>query len=263
MKKGMKSVWNGYIKFGLITVPVKAYNANGANEKISFTTMQKDSDGLKKKRSSKKKDTTTVLAYKYDNDRYVEIDEADLSRIYIESMDTVNVYKFVDINEVKPNQVDKVYYLQPEEKEVPQKSYALIQQSLKKSGKNGVGCITINGRESLAAISTDGDAILLTTLKKPEEVRTDADFEYQSEESDEKEVEMLESWIHSNTVTGIRRMRHTDRYTKALLKIIDEKVKGNCEIVVSDRKKGTTYKDHVAALAKMISAEKRKSKTAS
>lgn len=269
--KAKKSVWDGDLKIGLITIPIKVYNANSQNKKISFSDVHAEEVDGKEchgkltsvggtktcKKCGKKNVKSIVKAYEFDKDRYIQVDSEDLDRIQIKSLDTIEIDKFVRSNEIHLPQVDTVYYLQPDGEQA-KKSYALVANTLADSAYLGVGVITINGRESQCVISSiDQHGILLTTLKRKEEVRLPSDFDLSTEEVDAEEKALLHQYMESKEVS-FNRLRHTDKYSEALTQILDAKVKGNKDLVVTDRKKEVTLKDHVAALAKMLPSKRSK-----
>jgi DNA end-binding protein Ku len=82
----------------------------------------------------------------------------------------LEIRTFVDLDEIDPIYFNKTYFLGPGGEET-EKIYALLRDAMTGSGKAAVGSFVMRGKEYLAAVRADGDALVLETLFFADEVR--------------------------------------------------------------------------------------------
>src|SRR5207237_654602 len=103
-----------------------------------------------------------VKGYKYDEDRYVVVTDADLKRASPERTQRIDIAAFVDAREIPPLYFERPYYLEPVKSEKP---YALLREAMRRAGKTAVATVVIKSKEYLAAVLPVGDALVLELLR--------------------------------------------------------------------------------------------------
>ena len=92
----------------------------------------------------KSQNTDIVKGYEVDHDRYVTLEPDELDALKLESRKTIDLVKFVDASDLDPRYFERPYYLGPGDKNSGE-GYVVIRDALRKTGKVGLGQMTIGG----------------------------------------------------------------------------------------------------------------------
>jgi DNA end-binding protein Ku len=169
-----RSIWNGAITFGLITIPVGLYTATEDRD-VSFHLLSgKDQSRIEYKRVSSKTGREIewddiVKGYEYEKGKYVVFTQEELEQIAPESARVIDVVQFVDADEVDPIFFEKSYFVAPTE--VAVKAYSLFVRALEESGRVAVAKVAIREKERLCTLRVRDDVLILETMKWPDEIR--------------------------------------------------------------------------------------------
>ena len=93
----MRSIWKGHIRFSLVTIPIRIYNAIETSETISFKQLHKEDNGPigydKRCRKCNKivKMEDIVKGYQYEPDQFVIIDPEDLDKLKLKSTKVIEI----------------------------------------------------------------------------------------------------------------------------------------------------------------------------
>src|SRR5437667_12038447 len=134
----MRAIWKGSISFGLVNIPIALYPAT-RKEELKFRLLRAtDHSPVNYKRVAEKDGKEVpweqiVKGYEYEKGKFVVLNEKDFQRVDLEATQTVDIIDFVELDEIDPMFFDKPYYLEPQKGGA--KSYALLREALKKSGK--------------------------------------------------------------------------------------------------------------------------------
>ena len=102
----MRSIWKGHIRFLLVAIPVRVYNAIEASEKIQFNQLHREDFGPigYDKRCKKCSQIVTsdeiTKGYQYEPDRYAIVEPDDIAKIKIKTTKAVDIVGFVDAGEI-------------------------------------------------------------------------------------------------------------------------------------------------------------------
>src|SRR3954470_1949388 len=140
----MKSIWKGHIRFSLVTIPIRIYSAVDSEETIRFNQLHKEDNGAVgydkkcKKYGKVLSSQDIVKGYQFEPEQYVIISPEDLEKVKLKSTKVIEIEGFIDASEVHPTLYESPYYAGPDGP-VAAKTYSLLTQALKASGKIGVG----------------------------------------------------------------------------------------------------------------------------
>ena len=226
----MRPIWSGSIQFGLVSIPVGVYSAT-SSERISFNMLHKKDHGrIRNKRiceieGKEVSNDDIVKGYEYEKGEYIEMTEKDFESIAIESTKVINITDFVSGDEIDPMFFDTPYYLAPGKG--ADQTYLLLREALKKSGKVGIAKVAIRQREYLAAVKPHGAALMMETMHFADEITDPDDLKLPSEHAkiDPRQLKMAEQLINGLT-DSFDPEQYQDTYREALLKVIDDKLKG-------------------------------------
>src|SRR5258705_5312897 len=172
----MRSIWKGHIQFSLVTIPIRIYNAVDTEEAIRFNQLHKEDNGPVGYDKKCKKCSKTLTAdeivkgYQFEPEQYVIVSSEDLARIKLKSTKVIEIQGFIDAAEVEAALYESPYFAGPDGP-VAAKTYSLLSQALKASGKVGIGKEVLRNRQEIVMISPLDGGIMLYKLRNPIEVR--------------------------------------------------------------------------------------------
>ncbi len=223
-----RAIWKGSISFGLVNIPVGLYSAEKPNE-LSFDLLDsRDKAHIRYKRVNEQTGKEVpweqiVRGYEFEEGQYVIVSDEDMKRANPEATQTVDIVGFVDLEEISPTFFEKPYFLGPDKK--GRKSYALLREVLKRTGKAGIATVVIRTKQRLAAVVPQDDVLLLQILRYAHELRTaeDLDLPAGKEGVTDRELDMAERLVEGMVDTWDPEQFH-DTYRDDVLKMIKRRV---------------------------------------
>ena len=229
----MRSIWKGHIRFLLVAIPIRVYNAIEASERIQFNQLHRDDFGPigYDKRCKKCGQIVTndqiTKGYQYEPDRYAIVEPEEIAKIKIKTTRAVDILGFVESSEVPPTFFDSPYYIGPDGP-VAEKPFALLRQVLKDTGKIGLAKVVLRDREDLVAVFPHEDGIVSAEAALSR--RSAQDGRRAGDRCGaETRQEGIERWrpVWSNRWSpSFADIDTVDHYHEALRKLIDSKIKG-------------------------------------
>ncbi|MGW2666567.1 non-homologous end joining protein Ku [Streptomyces sp. NPDC001272] len=171
----MRSIWNGAISFGLVSIPIKLVNATESHS-ISFRQIHVTDGGRVRYRKVCELDGEEVASdeigkgYEEADGSIVPITDEDLAQLPIATAKTIEIVSFVPADEIDPLQMDSAYYLQANGATAA-KPYTLLREALKRSRKVAIAKFALRGRERLGMLRVVDDVIAMHGLLWPDEIR--------------------------------------------------------------------------------------------
>jgi DNA end-binding protein Ku len=165
----------------------------------------------------------TVKGYEFADNRFVVVSDEDLKRASPEATQTVDIVDFVDLDEISPVFFDKPYFLGPDKKGA--KSYALLRETLKRTGKVGIAKVVIRTKQYLSAVIPQDKVLMLILLRFGHEVRDAGDLDLPAGAGgvSERELEMAERLVEG-MVDEWDPDKYRDDYRSDVMKMIKERV---------------------------------------
>lgn len=259
----MRAIWKGHIRFSLVTIPVRIYNAVDTEQTIRFNQLHKEDHGPigYDKRCKKCNKVVTneeiVKGYPYEPDRFVIVEKEDLEKVKLKSTKIIEIEGFIDAEEVHPTLFEAPYFAGPDGP-VASKAYALLTAALKESGKRGIGKVVLRDREDVVMIAPQDNGIVLYKLRSPKEVRSIKDVpQVDGKVTDKAQLKLARSLVESMTTT-LNKLDLTDKYNDALREMIQAKVEGKEIVTVEEEEKPVV--DIMTALKQSIEQAKSQKK---
>src|SRR3954465_638752 len=259
----MKSIWKGHIRFSLVTIPIRIYNAVDTEETIRFNQLHKEDNGAVgyEKKCKKCAKTLTndeiVKGYQFEPERYVIVSPDDLAKIKLKSTKVIEIEGFIDEREVHPTLYESPYLAGPDGP-VAAKTYSLLSQALKASGKLAMGKVVLRDREEVVAIAPLDGGLVLYKLRNPKEIRKmEGVPQLESKEANKDELKLSLSLVDSMT-SSLKELDLNDRYRDALREMIEAKIAGREVVTAPEEEKPVV--DIMAALRESIEQTKSKKK---
>lgn len=223
-----RAIWKGSISFGLVNIPVGLYSAESRDE-IHFKLLdRRNMSPIHYKRVNEESGREvpwdeTVRGYEFADGKYVALTDADLKRAAPEATQTIDILGFVDLEDISPLYFDKPYYLAPDKKGA--KSYALLREVQRRTGKAGIAKVVIRTRQYLAAVVARGDVLTLELMRYAHELRDpkDLDVPHGKQGVSDRELQMAERLVEG-MVEKWDPEKYKDDYRRDLMKMIKERV---------------------------------------
>ena len=256
----MRSIWNGAITFGLISIPVRLFTA--VEEKsLKFHQLHASDNGrIRYKRVCSLDEEEVpydeiVKGYEYEKDRYVVFSDEELERVPSDSIRAVDVVSFVPLEEIDPIYFQKSYYLAPEPTGI--KAYRLLARALQDSGRVAIAKFTLREKERLATLRLHDGVFVLETMYWPDEIRG-ANFEELEKDVEirPQELAMAKALI-DNLTDHFQPDQFTDSYRQRLEAAAEAKIAGQ-EVAVAPTAEPTQILDLMEALKASVEATRAK-----
>jgi len=263
----MRTIWNGSLSFGLVTIPVGLAPATAPKARasdVSFRTLHRECmTPIKQKRWCPVHDREVsadeiVKGWEVSKGQFVIVEDADLEAIAEhDTSRAIAISRFVPLDEVDPLFFDRTYYLAPSSAEAQRRPYVLLLRAMNETGMAAIGRMVIRGNENFCLIRPKGDALVLETLFLAEDVRSQAEIdEAVSGEAKVKEAELdlARQLIDSLKGEWDPSELHSE-YRQNLRELLEAKLKGE-EIAVPEPVADAPVIDLMEALKKSVAASK-------
>lgn len=252
-----RPTWEGHLRLSLVTCPVALWPATTEADTIRFNLINPKTNNRIKMLTV---DAGTgeevsrgdlVKGYQFAKDEYVLFDKDELDAVKIESTRIVDIEKFVPRASIDRLYWDAPYHLVPAAK-TGIEAFAVIREAMRKQGMVALGRLVMSTRERICAIEIEEDALLLTTLRTEQEVRTIQDIGHPDlPKADPKMLEIAEKIVAQQS-GEFDPSEFADRYEDALRALIDEKRQGKPVKQKVAKEENTNVIDLMAALKRSL-----------
>ncbi|MDX6261639.1 MAG: end-binding protein Ku [Kribbellaceae bacterium] len=256
-----RAIWSGFISFGLVSVPVGLYSATEEHH-LDFHQFQRGtSDRIRNKRVNERTGREVdydkiVKGHDVGGGEYVIVEQEELADIAPGRSRSLEITRFVDLDEIDPIHFQKSYYLAPSDAENAS-SYGLLRDALAKTNRAGIASFVMRSKEYLAAIRADGKVIVLETMFFADEIRDPAEElgDLPGKSSGGKQLSMAVDLVDAMSGNW-RASDYKDSYTERVKKLVADKRKGKEIVFSEDAPEATTTTDLVTALRASVEAAK-------
>jgi DNA end-binding protein Ku len=255
-----RAIWSGAISFGLVNVPVKLFSATSPKTVRFHQLSSKTGARIRQKRVDPTTDEEVpyediVKGYEITPDRYVLIEPEELDALDPKATKTVDIEDFVDLVDIDPIYYDHSYYLAPTAGGA--KAYRLLLDSMRESGKVGIGRVVLRSKQQLCALRPTGDVLTLSTMLFGDEVlspdRLDELDAIGDATASDRELKMAQQLI-SSLSTDFDPGRYQDNYRERVLNLIERKAAGEEIAVQPEAEEPDAAPDLMAALEASLAA---------
>jgi DNA end-binding protein Ku len=257
----LRSIWKGHLRFSLVTIPIRVYNAVDTAESVSFNQIHRECNGRIgydkrcKKCNNLVENDEILKGYQYEPDQYVIFEKDDLEKLKLKSTKVIDIEGFVDAGEIDPTLYDAPYYAGPDG-DVAAKTYGLLSAALRDSGKMGVGKVVLRDREDVVMIAPKGDGIVLYKMRYPKEIRKIDDVPLVEKHKPNKEELKLAKSLIDSMSTSLSKMTLENKYNDAVREMVKAKIAGQ-EIVAIEEEEAEVI-DIMTALKQSIEKANKK-----
>jgi DNA end-binding protein Ku len=260
----MRTTWNGSVSFGLVNIPVglaPATKPAARQSDVSFRMLHREcGTPIKQKRwcPVHERDVESdelVRGWEVAKGQFVTVEDADLEAI--ERRDTsrsIEISRFVTLEEVDPIYFDRTYFLVPAGAEAARRPYVLLLQAMKQAGVAALGRFVLAGKEKLCLIRPMGDALAMETLFVNEDVKDHAEIDDLVGTAEVKGPELdLAKQIIASLSGPFEPGELRSEYRESLKELLEAKLAGH-EIEVPEAPAPTPVVDLMEALKASVAA---------
>jgi DNA end-binding protein Ku len=178
----MRTIWNGSISFGLVNIPIGLALATQRDD-VSFRTLHREcGTPIKQKRwcpfhEREVEADELVKGWEVAKGEFVTVEESDLESVALQRSQSIEILRFVSLEDVDPVYFDRTYYLSPASADAQRRPYVLLLRALQETGMAAVGKFVLWGKENLCLIRAQGEALALELLFFADDVRSKSEIE--------------------------------------------------------------------------------------
>jgi DNA end-binding protein Ku len=258
-----RAIWTGVIAFGLVSVPVAMYTATEDHEVSFHQFEQGTSDRIRYRRVNERTGEEVdyadiVKGADVGGGQYVMLGPEELDEVAPGRSRSLDIHRFVDLDEIDPIYYQKSYYLEPGTDDTL-KTYALLREAMAGTNRAAIATLVMRGKEYLAAIRPDDELLVLETMYFADEVRDPHDvldrFPGHVPLS-RQELRMAEQLIESMTGKWDP-SEYRDTYTERVQQLIDAKVAGNEVTPAEQPPEATNVTDLMEVLRRSVETARR------
>ena len=256
------------MSFGLVNIPVglaPATKPAARQSDVSFRLLHRECGSpIKQKRwcPVHERDVESdelVKGWEVSKGQFVMVEDADLEAI--ENRDTshsIDINRFVRLEEVDPIYYDRTYFLVPAGAEAQRRPYVLLLEAMKQAGVAALGRFVLAGKEKLCLIRPMGEALALETLFVHEDVKDHAEIDEAVAGAEVKKPELdLAKQIISSLEAPFDPEELRSEYRESLRELLEAKLAG-VELDVPVAEAPTPVIDLMEALKASVAAASKK-----
>ena len=228
----MRTIWNGSINFGLVNIPVGLAVAQQRKD-TSFRTLHREcGTPIKQKRYCPfhERDVEAdelVKGWEFAKGQFVIVEDSDLESVALQRSQSVDIIRFVPIDQVDPIYFDRTYYLAPAGPEAQRRPYVLLLRAMQEAGMAAVGKFVLWGKENLCLIRPLGESLVLETLFFAEDIRPRKEIDEAVEETDVKGPELaMATQLVQSLVGDFDPKDYENEYRNELRAMLEAKLEG-------------------------------------
>ncbi len=256
----MRSIWNGSVSFGLVSIPIKLYSGS-EDRKLDLDMLdRRDNARIRYKRvnenTGKEVEWKDIVKGFKKEDAYVVLEKEDFEQANMKKSKTIDIEEFIDESEVADVMFKKPYFLEPQKE--GGKSYNLLRDALKKTGKLGVATFVMRQKEHLSLVGVYENALVLHVIRFEDEIRDPGELKITKTTVKKNELDMAISLIEQYT-SKFKFDKYKDVYNDQLMKIINSKATGKKASPEKFESKPTPAKDLMAQLKASLEKKKKAS----
>jgi len=255
----MRTIWNGSLSFGLVTIPVGLAVAQQRQD-VSFRTLHRACGSpIKQKRwcpvhEREVEAEELVKGWEFAKGQFVMVEESDLEAVELRRSRAIELLRFVPLADVDPLYFDRAYYLAPASDPVGRRPYALLLRALAETKMAAVGRFVLWGKENLCLVRALDGALALETLYYAEDIRARSEIAEALEDTEVTDAELaMARQLVESLAGGFDPAEYRNAYRDELRAMLQAKLEGQ-EIVTPEPAPEAPVIDLMEALRQSVAA---------
>lgn len=223
-----RTLWKGAISFGLVHIPVTLHSATAEN-RMKFNLLDKQTMSPVGNRQVNKATGEAmareeiVKGFEVEKDQFVVLTPEEIKAALPRSTQTIDIESFVDRAQIPTVFFHKAYYVSPGGKG-GQKPFALLRETLERTGKVGIARVVISTKQHLAALIPRDNGLVLNLLRWEDEVRDVAGLAWPGEDvkASAAELKMAQQLVEAMAGDWQPDLFH-DEFREKLMELVERK----------------------------------------
>ena len=226
-----RSIGNGTLSFGMVSIPIRMYAAGESASAISFNLLHAKCKSRLKQQYVCPKDNEIVprdqmiKGYEFQKEQYVTFTPDELKAMEEESQKAIEITEFVPAAKVDPVYFDGAYYLGPDKG--GEKAYKLINEAMKQTGRAALAKWAARGKQYLVMIRPVGNGLVMQQLLYKDEVRPISEVPIGDAELKDSELKLALQLVEQIASDEFRPENYEDEVRKRYHEAIQRKVEGH------------------------------------
>ncbi|MGV3570285.1 MAG: Ku protein [Ramlibacter sp.] len=225
-----RTLWKGAISFGLVHIPVTLHSATAEN-RMKFNLLDKQTMSpvgnkqVNKATGDAMAREEIVKGFEVEKDQYVVLTPEEIKAALPKTTGTIDIEAFVERDQIPTVYFNKAYYVSPGGKG-GQKPFALLRETLQRTGKVGIARVVISTKQHLAALIPRGNGLVLNLLRWEDEVRDVAGLAWPGEDVtvSAAELKMAEQLVEAMAGEWQPDLFH-DEFREKLMELVQQKAR--------------------------------------
>jgi DNA end-binding protein Ku len=225
-----RSIWNGAVTFGLMTVPIKVFSATESKTVRFHEVHAKDGSRIEHRRicpkDGKEVDYDDIVkGYEVSKGKFVELTDDELAAAAGAQTRRIEVDHFVPVEEIDPEFYERTYYAGAQDK--GRDAYAVLHAALQRTGRAGVGRWVFHNRERTVVIRALDEVLAMHTMRFADDLVDPGDLELGRvrNKPSAREIKMAASLV-DGLHTDFDPTDYEDGYRADVLDLIERKAQG-------------------------------------
>jgi DNA end-binding protein Ku len=254
-----RSIGNGTLSFGMVSIPIRMYSAGESSSAVSFNMLHDKCKSRLKQQYICPKDNEivtrehTVKGYEFAKDQYVSFTPDELKAMDEEAQKAIEITEFVPSTKVDPVYFDGAYYLGPDKG--GEKAYKLINEAMKQTGRAALAKWAARGKQYLVLIRPVGNGLVMQQLLYKDEVRPISEVPIEEAELKDSELKLAMQLVEQIANDEFKPENYEDEVRKRYHEAIQRKVEGQEVITASEAPKSAQIIDLMEALKASLAAK--------
>jgi DNA end-binding protein Ku len=245
--------WSGFLRFNLISIPVKGYNAtNSGGGRIGFHMLHSTCHSRIRYKKvcpihGEVNNDEIVSGYETAKGQYVTVEKEERSALKAEDEKTITIDTFIKAGSIDPLYFSgRSYFLVPDGK-VAKKPYAVLHAAMKNEHRHAVAQVVFAGRAQVAVVRPADGVLAMTLLAYESELKRPQDFEDEvtGGSASAEERKLAETLIDASTAEDFDLSRYKDEYSTRLTRLVEGK---------SRKKRHATVDEEAPAVINLMDA---------
>lgn len=229
-----RSQWRGFLKFSLVSVPVKGYGvlvSGGGGIQLNQLHAECKRRVQYKKCCPVHGELTSdhiVSGYEFAKDQYVVIDTDELDKLRTEDDKAIRIDRFLPRDAIDPMYLSgKNYFLVPEGP-VGQNAFQVTYQGMLETGRYAIAQVVLHGKEQLVLLRPHQGVLVMSVLNYSSQLVSPMALsdELPKGPVNAQELQLAHTLIEASASDHADLGKYTDVYIDKLARLIEAKVAG-------------------------------------
>jgi DNA end-binding protein Ku len=238
-------VWSGNLRLSLVLVPVRLFPATSSEGSIAFRMIHKPSGkpikylkGVETEQGFEEVPEEEIIkGYEQAKGHHVLIKPEEIDALKLEAKHTIDMVRFVDLDEIDSRYFEKPYYLLPDGDEADE-GYTVLRDAFAKTKTMATGQLIMHGREHLVGITAHKNGLMLVILRYADELRKpEPYFDKIETKADPDAVKLAVDLIEEQS-GKFEPQKMPNEYARAVHELVQAKVEQRAPAVEFESAKG-------------------------